>query len=195
MIIWINGAFGSGKTTCAFELNRRLKKSIIYDPENVGYFIRKNIPKELHEPDFQDHKEWRSFNFEMLTFINTNYDRIIIVPMTLTNRKYYEEIITRLIDNKVEVKHSILSAEKETLEKCLKSRLESKNSWANQQIDRCINSFNKEITEEKILTDSMSIDSIVEEIAKRSGIILSDDNRSYIRKKFDRLYIFFKNIK
>lgn len=149
----------------------------------------------MHEPDFQDHKEWRSFNFEMLTFIDTNYDRIIIVPMTLTNRKYYEEIITRLIDNKVEVKHSILSAEKETLEKCLKSRLESKNSWANQQIDRCINSFNKEITEEKILTDSMSIDSIVEEIAKRSGIILSDDNRSYIRKKFDRLYIFFKNIK
>lgn len=55
MIIWLNGAFGSGKTTCAFELNRRLPNSFVYDPENIGYFIRNNTPKEIQRFDFQDH--------------------------------------------------------------------------------------------------------------------------------------------
>jgi adenylylsulfate kinase-like enzyme len=32
MIIWINGAFGSGKTQMAFEINRRLENSYVYDP-------------------------------------------------------------------------------------------------------------------------------------------------------------------
>ncbi len=44
MIIWINGAFGSGKTQTAYELHRRLDGSYVYDPENAGYFIRKNLP-------------------------------------------------------------------------------------------------------------------------------------------------------
>ncbi|HLR02194.1 MAG TPA: AAA family ATPase [Virgibacillus sp.] len=30
MIVWINGTFGSGKTTVAHELDKRLGKSIIY---------------------------------------------------------------------------------------------------------------------------------------------------------------------
>ncbi|HBD65376.1 MAG TPA: tunicamycin resistance protein, partial [Clostridiales bacterium] len=44
MIIWINGAFGSGKTQTANELHRRIKNSYVYDPENIGFFIRDNIP-------------------------------------------------------------------------------------------------------------------------------------------------------
>ena len=55
MIIWINGAFGSGKTTTAIEIERRLKNSFLYDPENIGYFLRRNMPKEIWAvDDFQD---------------------------------------------------------------------------------------------------------------------------------------------
>lgn len=52
MILWINGAFGSGKTQAAYELNRRLKNSFVYDQENIGYFfqiITKPILKKLSE--------------------------------------------------------------------------------------------------------------------------------------------------
>ena len=38
-LIWINGAFGSGKTQTAYELNARISDSFVYDPENMGYFI------------------------------------------------------------------------------------------------------------------------------------------------------------
>lgn len=52
MIIWINGAFGAGKTETALELNSRLKNSFIYDPENLGEFINKNIPNNMKKDDF-----------------------------------------------------------------------------------------------------------------------------------------------
>jgi hypothetical protein len=37
LIIWLNGAFGSGKTTLTRELHRRLPDAVIFDPEYVGY--------------------------------------------------------------------------------------------------------------------------------------------------------------
>jgi hypothetical protein len=41
MIIWINGAFGAGKTTLAEELQRRLPEAMPFDPEYVGYTLIK----------------------------------------------------------------------------------------------------------------------------------------------------------
>ena len=179
MIIWLNGAFGSGKTTCAFELNRRLPNSFVYDPENIGYFIRNNTPKEIHKSNFQDHEQWRTFNYEMLKYISQEYSGIIIVPMTINNRQYYEEIIQRLIDDGIILKHYILYAEKETILKRLNKRLERGGTWAKAQIDRCIEAFNTVITEEKIITDDKSIDYVVEEVAKRSGVTLLPDKRTF----------------
>lgn len=49
MIIWINGAFGSGKTQTAYELNRRITDSFIYDPEEAGFLIRKNVPRKFRK--------------------------------------------------------------------------------------------------------------------------------------------------
>ena len=54
MIIWLNGAFGAGKTQTAYELRRRLPGSYVYDPENAGFFIRDNLPPGLGLDDFQD---------------------------------------------------------------------------------------------------------------------------------------------
>jgi len=58
MIIWINGTFGSGKTQTAFELNRRIQNSFVYDPENFESFISENIPPNIHKADFQDYEMW-----------------------------------------------------------------------------------------------------------------------------------------
>ncbi len=70
MIIWLNGAFGAGKTTAACELHRRLPDSFVYDPENIGYFLRKNTPPQCGRPDFQDIPLWRGFNYEALKLLN-----------------------------------------------------------------------------------------------------------------------------
>ena len=66
LIIWLNGAFGAGKTQTAFELRHRLGDAFVYDPENMGYCIRQNVPDTCKYGDFQDYPMWRSFNYEML---------------------------------------------------------------------------------------------------------------------------------
>lgn len=186
MIIWINGAFGSGKTQTAYELHRRLPSSYVYDPENAGFFIRKNLPKPVLLADFQDYPMWRALNRDMLDYIAANCTGDIIVPMTVTKRAYFDEIIGALSE-KYEIKHFILYAERDTLLKRLASRLEGKNSWAARQIDRCITAFQEDITEIKIHTDHMSIFQVVETIGELSGISLLEDRRSGLKRRFDRL--------
>lgn len=198
MILWINGAFGSGKTTAAFELHRRIENSFVYDPENVGYFIRKNVPPKFKEGDFQDITLWREMNYKMLKLISSEYDGIIIAPMTLVNPEYYDEIINRLIDDGIEVKHFILYASRETIIKRLKIRSFrgiGRESFAVNSIDRCIHSFDNYIKDIKIMTDDKKIDDVVEEIAQKSNINLLPDNRSKIKKFFDRINTLIQHIR
>jgi hypothetical protein len=57
MIIWINGAFGAGKTTLAEELSRHFPEAVLFDPEYVGYLLRHWVP--VPTGDFQDLPSWR----------------------------------------------------------------------------------------------------------------------------------------
>lgn len=194
MIIWLNGSFGAGKTQTAYELHRRIPHSYVYDPENIGYFIRKNIPRQMDKADFQDHPMWRSFNLELLDYIASQYQGNIIVPMTITNRAYFDEIIGEL-SKRHQVKHFILWATKEALLKRLASRLEGRSSWAARQIDRCLNAFETDITECKVYTDDLNICETAEKIAELSGITLLKDRRSGVRKSIDRLITKYRHIR
>lgn len=49
MIIMINGAFGSGKTTTARNLQKVVPGSMLFDPEEIGYMLRKLIPEEMRD--------------------------------------------------------------------------------------------------------------------------------------------------
>ena len=46
MIVWLNGAFGAGKTTAARELMDLLPGSTLCDPELIGVGLRHMLPKE-----------------------------------------------------------------------------------------------------------------------------------------------------
>lgn len=181
MIIWLNGAFGAGKTQTAYHLHRRLPGSYVYDPENAGIFIRQNIPQALHTNDFQDHPMWRSINFDMLDHLCREYGGDIIVPMTVTNRAYYDQLVGALAE-KYQVKHVILYASRETLLRRLRSRFESEHSWAAQQIDRCLHAFDQDITEHKIDTDALTIRQAAEQTAAYAGVALTKDRQSGFRR-------------
>ena len=53
MIIWLNGAFGAGKTTTATELASLMPGARICDPEIVGYLLMEYL-KDRDLRDFQD---------------------------------------------------------------------------------------------------------------------------------------------
>lgn len=194
MIIWLNGAFGSGKTQTAYELHRRLPGSCVYDPENAGYFIRENLPASIRTADFQDYPMWTAFNLEMLSYIAAHWPGHIIVPMTVTNRAYYDALIGGL-SKQYQVRHFILCAEKSTLLRRLASRLEGPHSWAARQIDRCIQAFETDITEYKLHTDKMSLDQVVEQVATLAGIPLTEDRQNRFHKLFHRLLTKIRHIR
>ena len=91
MMIWINGAFGAGKTTLAEELHRRLPDALPFDPEYVGYLLRM-WPPVPDSSDFQDIPLWRRLVAEFATGIAADYGRMLIIPLTLVNPAYREEI-------------------------------------------------------------------------------------------------------
>ena len=194
MIIWLNGAFGAGKTQTAYELHRRLENSFVYDPENAGFFIRENLPPALCPDDFQDSPLWRSINAEMLASIAGRYSGHIIVPMTVTNQAYYDEI-TGALPEECALRHFILCAGRETLLKRLASRLEGASSWAARQIDRCVQAFDADFGGDRIPTDDMSIDRVVERVAELAGLTLTPDSRSPLRKRLDRAAVQWKHIR
>jgi deoxyadenosine/deoxycytidine kinase len=187
MILWINGAFGAGKTTTAFELNRRLPDSFVYDPENVGYFIRRNTNGLFSKGDFQNIPLWREMNYKILSMITEKYNGTVIVPMTLVNPDYYSEIVERLISDGIEVKHYILYAERGEIRRRLKKRafpfqFIRKDSFALNAVDRCVDSFYNNIKEIKIHTGNMSVDNVVAQIAELSNLQLSPDKKTPLGK-------------
>lgn len=195
MIIWINGAFGSGKTQTAHELQRRIHNSFIYDPENVGYFIRKNIPSEIMKNDFQDYPMWREMNYAMLKEMYDHYDGTIIVPMTIVNPQYFHEIVGKLRNDGVVVNHFSLIATKEVLYTRLRSRGEGRKSWAAHQIERCIEGLTNSIFECHIDTNNMTVEEVVTRIATILNINLLPDTRGTFRKKYDKIITQLKHIR
>jgi uridine kinase len=196
MILWINGAFGSGKTQTAFEINRRLENSFVYDPENIGYFFRKNMPQEIIQGNFQDQPLWRAFNYEIIKTIYASHGGHIIIPMTIYNKNYYDEIIGKLLREETKICHFILGASKAVILKRLSKRLERKNSWAAQQIDLCLRGFD-ELKENSIYidTDALTINEVAETVAERAGIKLQEDRDAEIIRKIKRAMTQIKHIR
>lgn len=172
MIIWINGAFGSGKTQTAFELQRRIPNSYVYDLENAGYFIRDHVPLDAKRDDFQDYPMWREFNYSMLKYLDQESDQLILAPMTITSVDYFDEIVGGLRQDGVVIQHFTLCASQEVLLRRLRSRGEGSNSWAARQIDRCIHGLSNEVFQHHIDTDHLSIDQVVETIAALAEVEL-----------------------
>lgn len=185
LIIWINGAFGSGKTRTAHEINRKLPDSFVYDPENAGYFLRKNQPNCMRKDNFQDDPLWRSFNFEMLKNISSNYSGVIVVPMTITNVDYFNEIIGKLRETGVRIEHFVLGASKKTILKRLRKRFDGKNSWAAAQIDKCIDAYRNPVFENYFDTDNLTAAQAANYILKNCGVSVNQaEIKRSAREKF-----------
>ncbi|MFJ5819317.1 AAA family ATPase [Streptomyces sp. NPDC093108] len=126
MIIWANGPFGGGKTTTARLLHQQLPTSLITDPEEIGFLLRRSIGEHpARQKDFQDYPAWRT----LVASLCAGLDRQtqggpVIAPMTLLRREYAEEIFDALAKDGVEVHHLLLHADSETIRARIESSME-----------------------------------------------------------------------
>ncbi|MFS0691868.1 AAA family ATPase [Streptomyces nitrosporeus] len=126
MIIWVNGPFGGGKTTTARLLHQQLPTSLITDPEEIGFVLRKSIGDHpSRQKDFQDYPAWRT----LVAGLCAELDRQtrggpVIAPMTLLRREYAEEIFDALAKAGAEVHHLLLHADSDVIKKRIKGSME-----------------------------------------------------------------------
>ena len=139
----------------------------------MGYFIRNVFPASLLKSDFQDHKIWREMNVSVLGDLARQYPGTIIVPMTLVNPDYFEELVGQLRSQGIEVRHSTLMAQRETLLQRLTSRGEDANSWPARQIDRCLAALSADRFGQHIDTDHLTTEQIIERIATECKLRLN----------------------
>lgn len=138
MIVWINGAYGAGKSTTAELLSARLEESYIFDPEEIGNCVRERKPKSLWKDDFQEYPSWREMTYLLLKELYEMYEGAIIVPMTILNAGYLDEIIGRLERERIPVLHFVLIAGREQIAERILGRGEAEDCWCMRQVDRCV---------------------------------------------------------
>ncbi|MFD8292517.1 AAA family ATPase [Streptomyces lavendulae] len=144
MIVWVNGAFGSGKTTLVEELSGRWPEALVYDPEMVGFLLREIV--EVPTGDFQDLRLWRRQVADLAVGLVQEYGRPLLVPMTLADPGYAGEIFDVLEGAGIELHHFFLTVPRETLEERIDGRTffpddpereRRVRHWAKGRIEAC----------------------------------------------------------
>ncbi|WP_405504769.1 NUDIX domain-containing protein [Streptomyces purpurascens] len=110
-VVWINGAFGAGKTTTAQELIELIPNSMLFDPEVIGGALRYLLPpKRLAEVgDFQDLPIWRRLVIDTAAAMLAELGGTLVVPMTLLRQEYRDEIFGGLAARRIPVSHVLLA--------------------------------------------------------------------------------------
>ncbi|MFG3255175.1 NUDIX domain-containing protein [Streptomyces sp. NPDC048172] len=141
MIVWLNGAFGAGKTTTAYELLDLLPGSTLYDPELIGAGLRKMLPKERAGQigDFQDLPSWRRLVADTAAALLSEVRGPLITPMTLLRRDYRDEIFGALASRRIPVCHILLHAGETILRERIAERAatdgESTGAWCLRHLE------------------------------------------------------------
>ena len=202
MLVWINGAFGVGKTQTTFELLRRVPGAFVADPELIGFAMHAMLPRSART-DFQDRPQWRSAVVATLADAVAAHDGPVLVPMTLVEPAYFDQIMSGLRAAEVDVRHLALIASPETLRSRLRTRsgfwlsrvLGRDESWAEQQIERCVTALAQERFAEHVVTDGRTVDEVVEDIADRVGLTLTEPRLAPARYQLRRLAVGIRHIR
>ena len=161
-VVWINGAFGAGKTTVAEKLIERWPEAILYDPELLGTLLYNLLPAPLNSGDFQDIPLWRRLLRITAIELLSQYERPLVVPMTLVVPSYFEEIVGGLRREGVRVDHFTLLASEETI--MARVRGSDREEWAMSQLPR-LAGLRDPLFERHIDSDTANADEIAGEIA------------------------------
>ena len=171
-VIWINGAFGAGKTTVAKRLRAEWPGATVFDPEKLARLIRNATPRQQRPNDYQDSPLWRRLTVQAISGL-THVSQAVIVPMTLVNERHFDETIGVLRDSGVDVHHFALTASPATLRRRILKRQLTRltdprsTRWALARVDRCCRSLAGETFRKQIVTDRLSVNDIVARIRSR----------------------------
>jgi hypothetical protein len=175
MIVLINGSFGVGKTTVSKLLRHSLPGSAIYDPELVGFVLRR-LSKWIRlngsgSDDYQDIVLWRRSAIAGVRLFRFCASGPVIVPMAFSRRDYFDEVIAGVEPLDSELRVFCLKASLATIKKRLVERgaeVEGPGTeWIARRISECVEAHNDPHFGESVDTENRSAREVAEEIIKR----------------------------
>ena len=139
MVIWINGAFGAGKTRVSRRIAAVRPDALLFDPEQIGFLLRRLLPV-AGLSDFQDRPLWRALTLRLLAEAEALATGPVVVPMTLINPAYFDEIVGGLRRSGVDLRHFTLTASPATIRRRLRRRLgwPASRRWALARVEPCV---------------------------------------------------------
>ncbi len=160
MIIWINGAYGVGKSTLAEDLAKKMENAMVFDAEAVGNAVRGNYPNDPYGVIFEDYPLWHEFNYQLLKDIHNTFGRNILVPMTLVRPNSYSTILKRLMDDRIDTKLIVLEASYQRIHDRILARGEGEDCWCMRSIEMARNAVNAMAEGYHICTDNKSVEEL-----------------------------------
>lgn len=168
MIILINGAFGAGKTTTANILVERVENSIVFDPEEVGFMVRKitegvRYGKEDTD-DFQDIEIWKILVVNVARELKEKYRKNLIIPMTIYKENNFNYIVKGLVEIDKRFHHFYLNGTYSTIQSRLIKRGDRIGGWTFKRIEPCLEALSNNRFVKHIYIDGKNKEEVVEEI-------------------------------
>jgi predicted kinase len=169
MVIWINGAFGAGKTRVARRILALRPGAILLDPERIGFMLRRLLPMR-RIADFQDLPLWRELTVRIVREAAAEAGPVI-VPMTLADPARFEEVVGGLRAGGVDLRHFTLMASPETLRRRLRRRLDwpSSRRWALAQAAPAAAALADPAFAEHVDTEGRKVAEIADDILAQAG--------------------------
>jgi hypothetical protein len=187
MIVLINGSFGVGKTTIAKLLRKRLAGSVIYDPEWAGVALMRSarwIPYQgSGTDDFQDIHLWRRLTIAGSKLSRRLFSGPVLVPMTFTERDYFDEVLSGLNQADPDVKVFCLRATLSTVRQRIAQRGTDNDaraaSWVASRLVACAEAHRDPHFGEPIETDARSAITVAADIEAK---LTATQRRGSIRR-------------
>ena len=137
---------------------------MVFNPELVGTLLRytlRNLPD-----DYQDLAIWRRSVRFITGQLAGGEAHPVIVPMTITDERYFTEIVGGLRADGHQLAHVTLVARPDTIQERMRTR-NDQTTWAAAQVDRCIATFDgRPLFREYVATDDQSVEVVAREVMK-----------------------------
>ena len=114
-VVWINGAFGVGKSTTALHVALQNPQLHFFDPEWVGYMLRANLHGVEFE-NFQDLPAWRNLVPPVARAISAHVNRDLLAVQTVLNKDYWDELQHGLAEQNFDIVHVLLDIDETHLQ-------------------------------------------------------------------------------
>ncbi len=137
MIVWLNGAFGAGKTRTARELADLIPDGTLYDPELIGLGLLSVLPADRLDQvgEYQELPSWRRLVVDSAAALLMETHGTLVVPMSLLRQEHRDEIFGALAARGIPVRHVLLHAEETILRDRIRHRADrEENSEAAESV-------------------------------------------------------------